>query len=310
MRARSYLQARRPAFRKDRLFDQLMRLPLTQQETLRTDLFDKVVVDPAKAARFRALPMPERRYVLFFTARSGSSRLGDILSRTGVLGQPNEAFNPGFVPNIAQAYHAADLADYAQAVLRRRNTQGTFGVEMTYSHMMNLFGSLEEMIAHLQPTSYLCLIRENLLAQALSLSKLKQTKVAHSTIADAERQSAADQAFRYNPREIMYAMAIYCLAEDRLEAKLHRHQIRPLYLSYEQTVSLPDAQILGAIAGHVGVELPELPHMPSSHHKLSGSRSAEYAARFAAEHPDFLARMEAHRAHRLDKLHGFTTTDA
>lgn len=51
-------------------------------------LFDRVTVDEDKLAKLLARPEPVRRYVIFFTPRSGSSRLTDLLTRTGVLVVP------------------------------------------------------------------------------------------------------------------------------------------------------------------------------------------------------------------------------
>ncbi|WP_339109624.1 Stf0 family sulfotransferase [Thioclava sp. GXIMD4216] len=302
---RFYLSKARAGRPGERLFSELMAKSLASELALREDLFDNVTVDAEKRAKFLRAPLPERRYMLFFTARSGSSRLGEMLERARVLGQPNEAFNFRFVPNIAQAYQADTLETYVDMLLRRRNTRGTYGVEITYAHMMNLFGSMDRLIEMMAPTSYIWLIRENLLAQALSLSKLIQTKVAHSTAADQTSQMAADAAFQYKPLEILHAMARYCVEEDRLEADMARFGIKPLCLSYEQTVGQPDTVILRTIADHIGVGAVDLQPAPTSHHKLLGCRSAEYAERFAQEYPDFLARMTDYRAARIERLHKF-----
>ncbi|MDF1619818.1 Stf0 family sulfotransferase [Pseudothioclava nitratireducens] len=266
-------------------------------------LFDEVQVDEDKLSRLLGLPEPERRYVVFFTPRSGSSRLTELLSRTGVMSQPGEAFNPAFVPKMAQAFQARDLATYTNVLMRRRNTSGTFGVEMTYAHLNNTLHGAENMLSLLRPTSYTWLIREDVVAQAISISKMGQTAVSHSVKADDAAQEVAEARFEYDPNQIMYAMASYCLQEDRIEAMMSAHGIVPLRISYEQTVARPEHETVARIARHVGVDLPEMDHPPSSHRKLKGTKAKEFAERFRREHAPFVAEITRRRADRIARLH-------
>ena len=266
-------------------------------------LFDRVTVDEVKLAKLLARPEPVRRYVIFFTPRSGSSRLTDLLTRTGVLSRPGEAFNPAFMPNMADALQARDLETYVKVLVRKRNTQGTFGVEMTYEHLNNGLHGAENMLRLLRPTAYVWLIREDIVAQAISVSKMRQTRVSHSVLADEDVQAAAEAGFSYRPMQIMRAMAGLARQEDRIEAMMAAHGIAPLRISYEQTVARPERETLARIARHVGVDLPELASPPSSHRKLIGDKARDFAARFQREHAPFVAEITRRRADRIARLH-------
>ncbi|CAN0588975.1 unnamed protein product, partial [Ectocarpus sp. 12 AP-2014] len=84
------------------------------------DPFKNVTFNEKKFAHAMSWAEPMTRYVVFFTPRSGSSRLTDLATRTGALGKPGECFNPAFVPAIAQSYSARNLDEYTDLVMRYR----------------------------------------------------------------------------------------------------------------------------------------------------------------------------------------------
>ena len=100
------------------------------------DLFQDVVVDPQRRAQLQERAPARFFYVIHFTPRSGSSWLTDVIAATRQLSAANEAFNPGFIPRIAQAVHATDLDDYFQMLIRVYNTKGVYGTEVT-AHQIN-----------------------------------------------------------------------------------------------------------------------------------------------------------------------------
>jgi len=266
----------------------------------RRDPFAKVTVDPERRARQRKRPAASLDYVIHFTPRSGSSRLTEILAATGRLSAANEAFNPGFVPRMAQALNAADLEDYIAALRRRFNTGGVYGVEVTAHQINALFGSFEAFHAHFPTARNFWLIREDIVAQAISLAKMVSTKVAHNTGAAASEE--ADRAFAYDRRLIRHWLDHIRKAETECESWFARHQLVPLRMSYEQTVRLSPLRMANLVARHLGLpDIPALDFTPR-HEKLGTGQNAAFAARFREEEARYLAGVDAARAAMLERL--------
>lgn len=266
-------------------------------------LFAKVVVDEDGLAKIARKPLPDKRYLIFFTPRSGSSRLGDLIDKTGYLRDPGEPFNPAFVPTMAQKFDAPDIETYVSNLMRLRNTNNVFGAEATFRQIQCVFGSMEEMLRLVQPTSCIWLIREDLVAQAVSLSRHKQTRVGHSPAVDLAAQARAEEVFVYKPDDIIKALRMLFWQEARIEECLVRYGLDALRLSYETTTRAREQDVVALICGHIGVEIPDLSVAHSPHTKLRGTKGRAFAERFRNEHPDLLARIDERRAERISKLH-------
>lgn len=259
--------------------------------------------DPFRGVRFdedRFLKAMSRRaagkrYVICFTPRSGSSRLTDILTHTGTLGTPGEFFNPAFIPDIAQTFSARNLTDYVDLVLRLRNTDGIFGCEITYPQIFGSFGGFME---SLQPTATLSLIREDIVAQAVSISRMVQTKVSHSTASSCEEIAGADDRFSYAPRQIERYLCALAWMEHRTHDYLSGCGACPLRLTYERTIAMAPSRLVRMIATHVGVG-DDLPGADSAHHKLGQEKSMDFATRFRRERPQLIRTIDRNRHHIL-----------
>ncbi|MAC79544.1 MAG: hypothetical protein CML66_15950 [Rhodobacteraceae bacterium] len=263
--------------------------------------FKDVSFDEKKFTHAMSWTPAKTRYVVFFTPRSGSSRLTDLASRTKALGNPGECYNPAFVPDIAKSYSARNLDEYTQLLLRHRQTKGVFGCEVTHMHVLATHKTGQVFLDTLQPTSTLWLIREDIIAQAVSVSRMMQTKVSHSVSADAGAIAQAEQVFRYEPKVILNVLRRMRWMEDGTEALIRDAGLTPLRLSYEQTVRMQPRRLMAVIGKHVGVPARrmDLDALESSHKKVSGEKSGDFAARFRAEYPDLVAQLEAERAPML-----------
>jgi LPS sulfotransferase NodH len=266
-------------------------------------LFEGITVDEARLAQIRKRPLPDNRYLIFFTPRSGSSRLGDLIAQTGHLANPGEPFNPAFVPTIARKMEAADLESYVDHLMRMRFTNGVFGAEATHGHVRSVFGSMEEILRLVRPRSCMWLIREDIVAQAVSLSRLKQTQVAHSPTANQSAQENAEAVFAYDPQEILGAVKGLALQEERMEEDFARCGVDPLLrLSYEHTTRAAERDLLALLSRHIGVDLPERAELHSSFSKLKSTKANEFTTRFRTENADLVAEIDARRAKWISKL--------
>src|SRR5579871_4142472 len=74
--------------------------------------------------------LPEKRYAVIFTARSGSSWLTNVLAETKLLGYPEEYLNPNFIRGVAGAVNSTVPEEFLAGLQRRRQSpNGVFGLE-------------------------------------------------------------------------------------------------------------------------------------------------------------------------------------
>lgn len=242
------------------------------------------------------------RYAVFFTPRSGSSRLTDLACKTKALGDPGECFNAAFVPNIAQSYSARNMSEYVDLLLRYRQTNGVFGCEVTHMHVMTAFRSGQGFLDAIQPTSTLWLIREDIISQAVSVSRMKQTQVSHSVSADDGAIAKAEEVFTYRPHAIRNILKRLRWMEEGTETLIREAGLTPMRLSYEHSIKMRPRRLMALIGGHVGVKARrmDLEALVSDHKKVSGDKSNDFAERFRKEHPDLIAQLDRDRAPMLE----------
>ena len=157
----------------------------------RRNLFP-AVVDEARFRRQLERPAAATRYCILFTPRTGSSWLTDIARQTGRLGHPGEHFNPTFLPRMAQSFDARTRDDLVEALLRRRNVGGVFGMEITYFQLKTVFRSERAFLRAFGDARFFWLIREDIVLQAISLMKKQQTRIGHNTQAPAAARAEAE----------------------------------------------------------------------------------------------------------------------
>jgi len=252
----------------------------------------------------RAMTRPEApiKYVIYFTPRSGSSWLTDILAQTKRLSRALEAFNPSFIPNITKAINASNLNQYCNIMNRRFNTKGVFGFEITMHQLNAVFPTHDKFIERYGAGPCFWLIRQDIVAQAVSLAKMVTTQVGHSANATDEQRQMSDRSFEYDRALIKHWLIHILNAERANEELFETYGLAPLRLSYEQITSLGAARVVEIFAHHVGAtDMPEM-EMESSHTKIGTSRNEEFATRFRQDEATFMKKVDAERAPWLGAL--------
>lgn len=266
--------------------------------------------DMSKYEREMRRPESTNNYVIFFTARSGSSWLTDICKHTGRLSFPGEAFNPNFVPNMAQALNARNVTEFLNILRRRRNTHGVFGLQITYHQLSRMFDNEEEFMSYMGTWKMLWLLREDIVLQAVSLMKMQQTKVAHLPATNPEQRAEADKEFVYDAGQIKQWLRHSIQAERKSERMFARYKLSPLRLSYEGITAAGANETVNAMAHYLG-EPPILgANLETGHGKIGTSKNAEFAARFRDDHVKFLERIDAERAPWLARVERTPATGA
>jgi len=269
---------------------------------LRQDLFRNPEFDPDRFETDMTIAPARRRYVIYFTPRSGSSWLTDVLIASKLMGKPQEWFNPNFIPNIARGINANSLEGYVDMLRRKHKRGGYFSTEITIFQLHRVFRDEAAFLEFFPPDiPAFYLRREDMILQAVSLAKAVDTSVFHTKNTAAGAIDEADKAFSYDARGIGKWLAHILDQERRIEAYFDRFGIRPHRLSYEQITTMGEEATVRHFMKHLRPKMyaagkPERFSFSPAHRKIGTSRNEEYAARFRREHPERLAEVEEFRA--------------
>lgn len=268
-----------------------------------TDHFFKDVdFDPQLFEDTIKRPIARINYVIYFTPRSGSSWLTDVLVQTKRMSLANEAFNPNFIPNIAQAVNASNIDQYVNALKRKHNNHGVYGFEITWHQLNAVFPKHDEFIDYFGTSPAIWLIRRDIVAQAVSLAKMVTTKVAHAPHTSEKDRIEADGAFAYDEALIKRWLLHILAAERGSEELFSRHQILPLRISYEDIMAIGAESVARILMNHVGATPQPDIEFNTRHEKLATGQNTEYADRFRKDCAGFLRDVEQERAVWLSKL--------
>jgi len=267
------------------------------------DKFPKLrEVDREKFARDMARPLPEKQYVMYFTPRSGSSWVTDIAKQTKRLSIPGEAFNPSFLPNMTRAYNATTMDEYCDILIRRRNTEGVFGFQITAHQLTAVFRNEADFLRRFPGPICFWLIRKDIVLQAISLFKMQQTRISHAPQTSAEEIAAREASFDYDADAIQHWLRHILQAEMATEELFARAGLQPLRMSYERNAEMKTNHIVNVMGQHIGIPTMKMPLLESSHNKIATQRNDLFADRFRTERREFLRRVTDLRAEMLGKL--------
>ena len=185
-----------------------------------------------------------RGYVICGDARSGSTYLCHLLRSTRRLGVPRELFHD---PGIVQQLQLDSLAFDAH-VATASTANAVYGLKVFTPH----FELAEKLrwIERLPNLHFVHLEREDLLGQALSLSRVLQTR-------QYKGDERAMSAPSYDRQLIADCIARISYGGARWRSFFARNDVVPLRLTYEAVVREPQAAV-DAIAAYVGVTGPAI----------------------------------------------------
>lgn len=270
--------------------------PFSSAKKLDRDRFD---LEMQKAAA-------STRYVMHFTPRSGSSWLADLAKNTRRLGRLDESYNPNFMTNIAKAFNASNHDEYLEILLRRRKARDVFGFQITHHQMMKVFRS-HGAFAKRFPTSdwySFWLVREDIVAQAVSLYKMVQTDVTHAPHTDAAEIRKTDTTFEYDGDEIKRWLVHILMAERGTEAFFSEQGITPFRMTYERNHKNNPRRVTNMMLRYMGLK-PINKTPESSHVKIATSKNSSFADQFKADFPGFIREVKEERAPMLARVENY-----
>lgn len=243
-------------------------------------------------------------YIICATPRSGTTLLTDLLSATGVAGQPDSFFRlQSFgwwadylnVPNNEWADEVSFDRKYLTAVLEESiDATKIFGMRLMWRDFANLSNRLAVFnpglltdISRFEtafgPIRFVHLSRQDKVAQAVSRVKAEQSGLWHVDENGLERER-----LKSGQPPVYDAAAI---AEQVAECEVHdaawvnwfdQQKLQPVKITYEALSDNPRA-ILGQILSALGQDRTIARMVEPKTRKLADDGSREWASRFRAE---------------------------
>lgn len=223
-------------------------------------------------------------YIVFFTARSGSSYLADLLSKCYVAGRPGEFFNPSMLPRIVAAIEKrqpgsiGSVVDYMHWLLDHRSTRnGGFGLKATFPHYRPfVLTGLDRALFH--DFSKFFLTRKNLVKQAVSLYVMTETKLSHRNKAVGAEVMEKVSQLSYD-RERLRHWILHLWAQEESYRAYFKQLGQKVHPIDYQTFSEDPAGTVKMIAETAGISEP-LQIQASDFQKVRGSKNDVLAEEF------------------------------
>lgn len=129
------------------------------------------------------LTATKKFYVICTTPRSGSNLLCDLLSSSGVMGKPQEFLNPtgSILPiskknNLIDVESRININDYLNHIINNfSSANNCFGLKVLFDQFQPLV-QLKEIKQFFQECKYIWLLRQDIIAQAVSMYIAEETE--------------------------------------------------------------------------------------------------------------------------------------
>jgi len=253
-----------------------------------------------------ALDRSIQGYILCATPRSGSTLLCGLLAATGRAGDPHSFFRRedrgewaahwglGLLPGSPPAGPGFDRAYLAAALKAGRAGTPLFGLRLMAETLPELNALLDRLSPGLPDDrarldrafgrlAFVHLSRGDLLAQAISLVRARQTGLWHRAPDGSDVEQLGP------PRAPRYDRAAIGAALDRLEQDtalwemwFDREGITPTRLRYEDIAADP-AAALAQVCAALGITPPPAGQVRPRVARLADALNQDWAARFRAE---------------------------
>ncbi|MDF1846219.1 MAG: Stf0 family sulfotransferase [Parvibaculaceae bacterium] len=240
--------------------------------------------------------------ILCANPRSGSTMLCDLMASTGVLGRPASFYRPRSIPDWAERLgidKEAGSEEFERAYLaaiRQHETDasGMFGLRLMWDSVEGLVGRLSKLFPDQQSNAalfetafdrplYIGLVREDKVAQAVSLVRAKQSGQWHLSSDGSVRQGRkTSQPISYDAQAIENEIAGLTRDDTAWQTWFERQNVTPLQVTYEDLATDPQtvvAQILTA-SGHNPALSQNVQPVTA---KMADEESRQWMARYRQE---------------------------
>jgi len=231
-------------------------------------------------------PLSKKNYLIAFTGRSGSTLLCSLLKQAEAFGQPDEFTNPrGPMQMYLSRYPAQDLQSY-MGLLRRRyaGPNGVFGMKSSYLDFEPMLR--EGLVAKcLAPLQFVYLTRRDIVLQAISFARAKQTSIWHSFRRSSGSEGEGDIVTpTFDESAILREVDGLITQQLQWEKFFTLYSIDPLRITYEDILADAGA-VLGRIAAYLDIaSYSEVTLKMAETKKLGDELSIEWATRIRNAH--------------------------
>jgi LPS sulfotransferase NodH len=250
-------------------------------------LFDNKPLGLKELIRYQNAFQKRRVYVVFFTARSGSSYLADLLTNTKLAGRPGEFFNPDQIPLTLQhierrgGHPSGGVVDYLLWLLLNRSSPNrAFGLKTSYLQYKPLIVTgLDRLLFPRYAAFYL--YRNNILSQAISLYIMTETTLAHANIKITPEVRAKAESLQYSAAKIRRWILHLWDQEKALAGYFGRLGTEVRTIEYQQLSAEPTS-VVNCILNAIGAgSIAEAGN--SAYAKVRSGRNEALAQQFLAE---------------------------
>lgn len=213
------------------------------------------------------------------TSRCGSSYFCGLLASTEMLGNPLEYFNTGGRRKRQDPNYPTNRRRQLDKVRTSGATSNGIYAVKVIAPQLNEIGDRADPFRDLPSLAIVRLRRKDLLGQAISLARARQT----GQFIASDPQKAAPV---YSVELIRSCLRSVSEQEAIWDAVEHRRGLRPLAITYEDVLDNPQ-QAVDRVAMLMGLVLPvPIDRTLVAHGVQRDSANAEWRARFLAETGD------------------------
>jgi len=232
--------------------------------------------------------------VIFITPRSGSTWLGDLLTKQGTVGFPEEYLNADCLPATNVELHANKELDYLNGLLATRSaTNGIFSIKTCWGEVER-FSSVD-FFRYFEEAQFVHLRRRDILSQAISLLTATESGVFHvrdGVLLGAEHRTPRND---FNPTSMDEASALTKIRkwvghivnfESATELQFAVRGIEPTRIYYEDMVDDVES-VIRKVLSLMQVE-PTLIPTESGFSRTSSPQTLNIKSKFVNQNREFL----------------------
>ena len=182
-------------------------------------------------------------FIIASTQRTGSGFLCQLLNQTGVIANVGEYLNPRQIELFSEQHELPQRESVIALVKKRKEIGGAVGVKIHHPNFLHLSKLFD--LSEVLPRKVILTERNDLIAQAVSLARARQTKSFSSSMDPVAIPE-------YDFREISLAahqLQNQTVAWNRI---LKRANVLPFRVGYEDLCEQP-SNVIGSILGHLGL---------------------------------------------------------
>ncbi|MGB3625354.1 MAG: Stf0 family sulfotransferase [Henriciella sp.] len=234
-------------------------------------------------------PEPAHQYIIWFTARSGSSWLTDVMEQGG-LGVPREWINPRNFEPHTKAFGSKSWDHFFASLRRNWSRNGIFGQEIT-AGFYRVFSRYVDLSKHFDLRApSMMLFREDIVLQGISLFFATESGAFHAAN-DGEMKAQLE----YDNEKIKHWIRHLHGQENVLRSLFDELGNAPKFASYERLLPQGPSVAIKAVSDMLGISPPVTVEAQPRHTKIGRKLNDEYRDRFIAENADYMKRVNDRR---------------